>query len=715
MEGFDIGAIFSLVFAAHVFYCALTAEGRAPARIGAGVGRVAIVAACAGLISAQTVVGLIELNIKGVVGTEQDPASKARRWDFATQFSLPKREILSVVVPGLFGFRADSSALPGGDYWGAAGRDPSWDRYFESGEQGPASGGPIRFSGGGVYAGVLVVLIAAWAAAQSLRKQGSVFSLGTRKQLWFWLGLMLVSVLLAFGRHAPFYQFFYALPYSSAIRNPAKFMHVFSWVLAIVFAYGIDALSRNYLETKDTPKGRLPKYVKAWWAKAPAFDRKWTRACVIVFGVSLMGWLVYAASRSSLEAYLQKVQFGPESAKAIAGFSLFQVGRYLLYLVLSIGALTLILSGWLSGARAKWGAGLLGLLLLADLGLADRPWVIYWNYPQKYATDPIIDRLRQQPYEHRVAILPSFFRLPPQAAQGEQYLQALYGQEWLQHKFRYYDIQSLDIVQMRSVPEDYAAFEGALQPRSREDVSRLVARRWELTNTRYLLGLAGVLDPLNQLLDPEKHRFQIATRFDIVPRDTTRPTRPDEWSAVPSTNGAFALLDFTGALPRVQLYSKWQASTNDQLTLEKLASAGFDPAKSVLIANPESLPPSMASAPADAGSVQFTSYASKHILLHAKANVQSVLLLNDKFDPNWKVSVDGKLATLLRCNYLMRGVGVPPGEHDIEFRFLPSLTPFYVSLAGFAAALLCIGCVVGLKRPQPDTQAEAAPVEPAKR
>ena len=35
-----------------------------------------------------------------------------------------------------------------------------------------------------------------------------------------------MSVLLAFGRHAPFYQFFYELPYASAIRNPQKFMEI---------------------------------------------------------------------------------------------------------------------------------------------------------------------------------------------------------------------------------------------------------------------------------------------------------------------------------------------------------------------------------------------------------------------------------------------------------------------------------------------------------
>ncbi len=71
----------------------------------------------------------------------------------------------------------------GGNYWGAVGRDPAWDRYLENGKQGPAPAGLLRYTGGGYYAGVLVVLVALWAAFQSLRRQKSVFNLPRRKLL----------------------------------------------------------------------------------------------------------------------------------------------------------------------------------------------------------------------------------------------------------------------------------------------------------------------------------------------------------------------------------------------------------------------------------------------------------------------------------------------------------------------------------------------------
>jgi len=67
-----------------------------------------------------------------------------------------------------------------------------------------------------------------------------------------------------------------------------------------------------------------------------------------------------------------------------------------------------------------------------------------------------------------------------------------------------------------------------------------------------------------------------------------------------------------------------------------------------------------------------------------------VLLLNDKYDPNWQVLVDGKAAPLLRCNYIMRGVYLEPGEHAIEFHFKPSVNALYVSLSAIGLGLVLL-------------------------
>jgi hypothetical protein len=675
MEAFDIGALFSMLVGAFVFYHAIASGGPLRQKLATGIGRLCVVALSAALISAAALMTLISTQIKGVAGTQQDTRTKLERWDWATQWSLPKREALGLIVPGLFGYRMDTS--DGGNYWGAVGRDPKWDRYFASDKQGPPPQGFMRFTGGGNYAGVLVVLVALWTTFQSFRRNRSVFPASDRRVLRFWAVAVLVCLLLAFGRFAPFYQILYQLPYFSTIRNPAKFLHLLSFALLILFAFGIDGLSRRYFQRANVA---ARDSFTAWWSKAEIFEKRWIVGCLMALVVSLLGWLFYSMSRGSLEEYLQTVHFDEQMAEAIAAFSIRQVGWFIVFLSASVALLVTIMKGVFSGPRARLGSVLLGLLLVLDLGRANLPWIVYWNYKEKYATNPVIDFLREKPYQHRVAILP--FRLPPELSLLDQ----LYRIEWAQHHFLYYNIHSLDIVQMPRVPQDLAAFE--------EAIAGDLLRRWQLTSTRYLLGPAGFLEPLNQQLDPQG-RFRVVMTFEIVPRPgVSRPTRLEELTASPSADGRYALFEFAGALPRAKLYSNWRVVTNDQAALDLLPSAEFKPQEEVIVSAPVPEPPLTAEPSTNTGSVAFVSYAPKRIELKADAHVPSILLLNDKHDPNWRVSVNGKPQPLLRCNYIMRGVHLPAGDHTVVFTFEPPTGALYISVAALIGGLLLLVIVV---------------------
>jgi hypothetical protein len=708
MEAADIGALFSLLVAIFVFFHALAeGEGAMLQKTVRGVSRVAVVAVFAGFIAVQTVLSLVGTSIQGVAGAAQDTETKAEHWDWATQWSLPKAETLGLLVPGLFGYKMDTpkdmqpalqDAYRNGVYWGGAGRDPRLDRYFDSGSQGVQPSGPgiyMRFTGGGNYCGILVLLIAGWAIAQAFRRQNSIFPDAQKRMIQFWAVVMLVCLLFAWGRFAPFYALLYQLPYFSTIRNPAKFLIFFSWALVTIFAYGVHALNRRYLDPKAMKATGVSLQFKNWWAKVSSFDRKWTYASIGLVGAGVLGWLIYAAQKPALIRYLQKVGFpdpDPEHeglAPALAAFSLGQVEWFLVLFAIAAGLVLLVLTGYFNGPRAKTGAMLLGGFLIFDMGRANLPWIVHWDYKQKYevgSLNPIVGFLRDKPYEHRVAGLP--FRAP----QGLELFGELYQSEWMQHHFPYYNIQSLDIVQMPRTPEDIEAFKQALSPRGDAATEPLVSREWQLTNTRYLLGPAGYLEVMNQQLDPVQHRFRIVQRFEVMPKPgIPHPTRLEELTAVPNANGDYALFEFTGALPRVKLYANWQVNTNDQANLKLLGDLNFDPAQTVLVSTPEKNLPALATNE-NSGSVEFKSYATKHIVLAANATTPSVLLLNDRFDSQWRVTVDGRPAELLRCNFIMRGVYLPAaGQHTVEFSFTLPHRPLYVTLAAIGVGLLLGG------------------------
>jgi hypothetical protein len=186
-----------------------------------------------------------------------------------------------------------------------------------------------------------------------------------------------------------------------------------------------------------------------------------------------------------------------------------------------------------------------------------------------------------------------------------------------------------------------------------------MTRRWELSNTRYLLGAAGFLNVLNEQVDPLQHRFRIVVSFNIVPRPgISNPTRFEELTAVMDPQGQYAIFEFTGALPRAKLYTHWQSSTNDQTTLDLLSSESFDPWQTVIVDHAP--PASNTSSNQSPGTVEFEEYPEP----------------------------------LLRCNYIMRGIQVPEGDHRIEFRFAPPINVLYVSIAAIVLGLGLAGVLI---------------------
>jgi uncharacterized membrane protein YfhO len=60
--------------------------------------------------------------------------------------------------------------------------------------------------------------------------------------------------------------------------------------------------------------------------------------------------------------------------------------------------------------------------------------------------------------------------------------------------------------------------------------------------------------------------------------------------------------------------------------------------------------------------------------------------------------VDGRPETLLRCNFVMRGVQLPAGRHTVEFRFDPPYHLLYVSLSGIGLGLLLLTVILAVGR-----------------
>jgi len=681
-EGGDIGAILSLYVAAFLVWQCWTESIETPRKLWNAAMRLTAVVVFAGWIAAHAIHALVSTQIVAVSGMDQKRETEAQRWQFATAISLPPVESLRIVVPGLFGYRMDSP--DGGAYWGAVGFD------------GTAKG---RWSGAGEYAGVLVVLVASYAAASAIRKKQSPFSEQERRMVWFWTAVAVGSLALAWGHFAPFYRIFFSIPYLSTIRIPSKFLHVMHLGLWILFAYGLEAIARGSLASGRDTLGSWKDRFSAWRQTAPTGEVKWVFGSLAAFAIALVAALQYSGNASDLKTYLRGIEFhmGPP---ATAEFSIGEVWKALGVFAISLALVVGMITGFFHGTRARMGWALLGVVLVCDLYRANTPWVKYYDWVTRYQTNPVFDLLKEKPWEQRVTAFLDPHRQGPlvggDAALSWTYLQ----KEWLENQYQYFNIQSLDISQMPRVPELETAYFGALGLMENQNNLPLVARLWQLTNTRYILGSKDAVDQLNGMVDPVQKRIRVKMPFGlglkpgVTPPDASTATADlvQLLTATASESGPFAVLEFTGTLPRAKFYTDWQAGLDDARVLQRLRAPDFDPALQVLVSEAVSgMTPATHAAPAEA---TITSYAPKRITVKTRSAAPGILLLNDRWHPDWKVTIDGQPTALLRANFLMRGVPVAAGEHTVEYRFDPPHQALWVSLAAVVVGLLMVGILV---------------------
>lgn len=90
--------------------------------------------------------------------------------------------------------------------------------------------------------------------------------------------------------------------------------------------------------------------------------------------------------------------------------------------------------------------------------------------------------------------------------------------------------------------------------------------------------------------------------------------------------------------------------------------------------------------------IQLTHYQPNKLIYQYKASHEQLAVFSEIYYPDgWKVRINGEKADHFRVNYILRGMVVPAGEHEIEFRFRPA--PYfagkYISLA--FSSLLVLG------------------------
>jgi hypothetical protein len=63
--------------------------------------------------------------------------------------------------------------------------------------------------------------------------------------------------------------------------------------------------------------------------------------------------------------------------------------------------------------------------------------------------------------------------------------------------------------------------------------------------------------------------------------------------------------------------------------------------------------------------------SASSVAVQVRANARRYLVLTDTYFPGWQATIDGEAAPIERADYLFRAVAVPPGQHLVEWQYLP--------------------------------------------
>ncbi|HMI90658.1 MAG TPA: YfhO family protein [Polyangiales bacterium] len=160
------------------------------------------------------------------------------------------------------------------------------------------------------------------------------------------------------------------------------------------------------------------------------------------------------------------------------------------------------------------------------------------------------------------------------------------------------------------------------------------------------------------------------------------------------------ILENARAVPRVLVPATIRVTDDEPSTRATLLDIAFDPLREVVVERAEGEATALANSGGDAapGTASVVEEANARVRIRAQLDRRALVVLNDNWADGWSVHVDGEQAQQVRVNDVMRGVIVPAGTHDVEWRYRVPGLRVGAALSLLALALLAAGLVVMVRR-----------------
>jgi hypothetical protein len=467
------------------------------------------------------------------------------------------------------------------------------------------------------------------------------WAMGADRRRNFVAGAAGILLLLSFGHYTPVFALArLLLPPLTFVRFPIKLLVHVMLLVAILAGWGFDAL-RSAVPPWVAPYKRLALPLQVFLS-----------GTVLVLGTA---WLAPGLLTSPVHWALHHLADPPFDIDKIPGFLVAMVRLQFPGLAgFCLGGLALIIG---LGQGKKWarpGLYIFALLAMGQLALENsdaNPTV-----PKSFYTfrPPVLAEFKDPPGTYRyLSLWPVNQTADPTNLQSFVSFQSIPAADGItpvaQGAFQarlqlgtgsmFYRVEgSINLDQERSLPPFLYDVEIYLD-RTRSDPLHyhcLLGR----TNVKYILRAKPVDSATTRLIG-------------------------DVFNGSPLPSHLYEDLCF---VPRTYVAGNSLFTMDSAETLDRLASRDFDALNTVILAAPEGSSAAV-SGSGPAGQVETVHRDPNSVTLRAQLARPGYVVLLDRYDPGWQVTLDGRPAPVLRANQIFRAVYANEGKHNIKFYY----------------------------------------------
>jgi len=324
---------------------------------------------------------------------------------------------------------------------------------------------------------------------------------------------------------------------------------------------------------------------------------------------------------------------------------------------------------------------------MLDLGINAKRYIHFYKWKDYYYKNELANFLRKDT---------DFYRVKVFGVQEHPLLNQL-----VSNILPFHRIPVVDPPAVSRMPRDYDKFFGYAKAHQimRSD------RYFDFFNVKYILSLQPFSDPYAKFTPlTQWNGIYVSRRDDFMPRAwlaaSAKVVKDGEDAVLFATLHPALNLRETVVLEEVPLTTPLHGS---RLTTHASEGGVEAPQKIHPLGGPPNGTPQRGvlpdqksfrkikreDSPSPVSPARILRYEDNRVEIETSSDAPAMLVLSEKWDPDWKAWLDEKPAKIYKANFMMRAVEVPPGKHTVLMEYRPSMRSFWISAVSVVVFGLC--------------------------